>query len=77
MMNRLKIINKGADRHLYDQDKNKRITLNEIRRMIVAGTDLRFVEEHSGDDITVAMLVHIITEKEQAINRASDAVLTA
>ena len=66
MMNRPKIINKRANRHLYDKDKNKRITLNEIRKMIVAGTDLRFVDEHSGDDITVAMLVHIIVEKEQA-----------
>ena len=77
MTHRTKTINKRANWQLYDKDKNKRVTLNAIRKMIVAGKDVRFVDEVSGDDITVAALLHIIIEKEQSFQRPSGDVLVA
>ena len=77
MTHRTKIINKRANWQLYDKDKNKRVTLNAIRKMIVAGKDVRFIDEVSGDDITVAALSHIIVEKEQSFQRPSGDVLVA
>jgi len=65
MQHRPTTINRRKNWQLFDTNKNKHLTLNDIRKMIVAGRDLRFVDEQSGDDITVATLLHIITEKEQ------------
>ena len=77
MSYRTKIIDKRANCQLYDRDRKRRVTLKDIRKMIVAGRDIRFVDEHSGNDITVPMLVHIITEKEQSMLRSSGDVLIA
>jgi len=70
---------KGSDGscQLYDNDRNKHVSLSDIRKMIVAGRDIRFVDEYSGNDITVPMLVYIITEKEQSELRTPCDVLIA
>ena len=77
MMNRPKIINKRADWQLFDKEQNRRVTLNDIRKMIVQGKDLRFVDEHSGDDVTIAALAYIIIDKERSVRRQLHDVLIA
>ena len=76
-MDKPKTINRRKNWQLYDAAQKKRVTFNQIRKMVVAGTDVRFIDEHSGDDITVATLLHIISDKEQAIQRSLKDVLIA
>lgn len=77
MVHKQKTFNKCADWHLYDVDNNKRVTINELRKMIISGIDIKVVDEHSGDDITVASLLYIIVEKEKSIKSRNSAVLLA
>ena len=74
---KLKTIHKRANWQLYDKDRDKQITLGDIRKLIVSGKDLLIVDEQSGDDITVEMLLHLITEKEQSAQSLSGGVLIA
>lgn len=76
-MRRLKTINKYPNWQLYDIDNNQRVTLNDIRRMIVAGIELRIMDEDSGDDVTVASLIHIIVDRECDHQSLSSDVLIA
>ena len=66
-----------ANRQPHYTYANKRITLNDIRRMVVAGKDLRFVDAQSGDDITIATLLYVIRDKERGITQLSRGVLIA
>lgn len=76
-MSRQKIFSKRVNWQLYDVDNNKRVTLGDLRKMIVDGTDIRIVDEYSGDDVTVVSLLYIIIEKEKSIKPSTSAVLMA
>ena len=65
-MNAPRLIKKYANRRLYDTVESRHVTLSDLREMIVAGTDIRVVDETSGEDITRALLLQIIVDREQA-----------
>lgn len=77
MVHKQKIFNKRVNWQLYDLDDNKCVTLSELRKMIVDGIDIRIVDEDSGEDLTKASLLYIITEKEKSMERFKSAVLMA
>ncbi len=58
------LIKKYANRRLYDTVASSHITLEGIRDLVASGTDVRIVDETSGDDITRTILLQIIAERE-------------
>lgn len=67
MLHRQKIITKSENWQLYDKSNDEPVTLDELRKMIVAGTELLVIDDSSGADITVESLQHIIMEKEKSL----------
>lgn len=59
-----RIIKKYANRRLYDTTDSRYVTLANIRAIVADGADLRVIEEKSGDDVTRAILVQIVSEQE-------------
>lgn len=60
----MRIIKKYPNRRLYDTERSAYITLNEVHQIVRSGEDFKVVDANSGDDITRAVLVQIITEQE-------------
>ena len=58
------LIKKYANRRLYDTVSSSHITLDGLRELIVSGTDVRIIDDTSGDDITRSVLLQIIAERE-------------
>lgn len=65
-MNERRLIKKYANRRLYDTVESRHVTLADLRRMIVAGNDVKVVDDTSGEDITRPLLLQIIVDREQA-----------
>lgn len=60
-----RIIKKYPNRRLYDTEVSRYITLQEIRELVLAGTDFTVIDKHSGDDITRSILLQVISEQEE------------
>lgn len=58
-------IKKYANRRLYDTAESRYVALDDIRRLVMAGTPFRVVDARSGDDITRSILLQIIVEQEE------------
>jgi len=65
-MDKPRLIKKYANRRLYDTVESRHVTLSDLRDMIVSGLDIHVVDDTSGDDITRALLLQIIVDREQA-----------
>ncbi len=63
-MARPRIIRKYANRRLYDTEASRHINKDDVRRLIAAGTDVRILEDGSGDDITRSVLLQLVAEQE-------------
>ncbi|MFT5896512.1 MAG: polyhydroxyalkanoate synthesis repressor PhaR [bacterium] len=61
-----RVIKKYANRRLYDTEASKHVTLVDIRKLIVAGTDIQILDDTTGEDITRPLLLQIIVEQEQS-----------
>lgn len=61
-----RIIKKYANRRLYDTTGSKHITVDGIRELIVAGEDVRVVDDTTDEDITRGVLLQIISDKEKS-----------
>ena len=59
-----RIIKKYANRRLYDTESSSHVTLDGIHDLIVAGYDVKIVDETTGDDISRTILLQIIAERE-------------
>ena len=64
-MSELRLIKKYANRRLYDTVASGHITLDGVRELIIAGHDVKIVDETTGDDITRNLLLQIIADQEQ------------
>lgn len=64
----MRIIKKYPNRRLYDTERSVYITLNEVHEIVRSGEEFKVVDANSGDDITRAVLVQIITEQEGGQN---------
>lgn len=58
-------IKKHANRRFYDTEIKKYVSLDEIRDLILAGTDVQILDSGSGDDITRPALLQIMADCEQ------------
>lgn len=55
-------VKKYSNRRLYDTEESRYITLEELAAKIQAGKDIQVVDAKSGEDLTQATLVQVITE---------------
>jgi polyhydroxyalkanoate synthesis repressor PhaR len=59
------LIKKYANRKLYDTERNRYITLDEITKMVKDGQEIQVVDLDKGKDITAQTLAQIIMEREK------------
>src|SRR3984957_7299404 len=64
-MSNERVIKKYANRRLYDSTGSRHVTLDDIRKMIVSGENVKIVDDKSGEDLTRAVLLQVISEQEQ------------
>lgn len=57
-------IKKYPNRRLYDTEESRYVTLSAIRDLVIAKVDFVVIDKKSGDDITRAILLQIISEQE-------------
>jgi polyhydroxyalkanoate synthesis repressor PhaR len=60
-----RLIRKYANRRLYDATGSRHVTLDDIRKMIGAGEQVKVIDDKSGEDITRSVLLQIISNQEQ------------
>jgi polyhydroxyalkanoate synthesis repressor PhaR len=56
------LVKKYGNRRLYDTDKSRYITLEDLAGIVRAGEDVRVVDAKTGEDLTNATLAQIIVE---------------
>ena len=61
-----RLIRKYADRRLYDVTASKHINKDGVRDLIVAGENVRIVDDASGEDITRSVLLQLVASQEIA-----------
>lgn len=59
-----RVIKKYANRRLYDAAASRHVTLEDLRKLIIQGEQIRVVDDKSGDDITRSVLLQIVAEQE-------------
>lgn len=59
-----RVIKKYANRRLYDATASRHITLEDIRKLIIDGEQIKVVDDKSGEDITRSVLLQIVAEQE-------------
>lgn len=60
-----RVLKKHANRRLYDTERKRYVSLDQIRELICAGVDIRVEESQSGEDITRPILLQIMAECER------------
>jgi polyhydroxyalkanoate synthesis repressor PhaR len=60
-----RLIRKYANRRLYDTGASRHVTLDDLRKLVVAGEKIKVVDDKSGEDLTRSVLLQIISEQEQ------------
>ena len=51
-----RVIKKYANRRLYDATASRHVTLEDLRKLIVAGEKIKIVDDKTGEDLTRAIL---------------------
>ena len=64
-MNQPRLIRKYVNRRLYDTTESRYVNLDDLRRLIVEGQEIRVTERASGNDITTTVLLQIIGESQK------------
>jgi polyhydroxyalkanoate synthesis repressor PhaR len=59
-----RILKKYPNRRLYDTRLSSYITLADVKKMVLAGTDFEVRDAKSGEELTRAILLQIILEEE-------------
>ena len=64
-MNKPKLIRKYVNRRLYDTTQSRYVNLEDLRKLIVGGADIKVVEQATGAEITTTVLLQIIEDSEK------------
>src|SRR5512145_1243452 len=64
-MSQPRVIKRYANRKLYDTQRSRYVTLDQISEMIREGEDVRIVDNNSKEDLTSVTLAQIIFEGEK------------
>ena len=60
-----RVVKRYANRKLYDTQRSRYVTLEQIADMIRSGEDVKIVDNNSKDDLTAITLAQIIFEEEK------------
>jgi polyhydroxyalkanoate synthesis repressor PhaR len=60
-----RVVKRYANRKLYDTQRSRYVTLEQIADMIRAGEDVKIVDNNSKEDLTAITLAQIIFEQEK------------
>ena len=60
----IRIIKKYPNRRLYDTVESRYITLADVRRLVLERIDFIVIDKKTSDDITRAILLQVIAERE-------------
>ncbi|MDF1528350.1 MAG: polyhydroxyalkanoate synthesis repressor PhaR, partial [Sedimenticola sp.] len=63
-MSNTRIIKKYPNRRLYDTELSRYITLNDIRELVMKGSDFQVVDTNSNEDLTRSILLQIMLDEE-------------
>ncbi|MDH3512167.1 MAG: hypothetical protein OER85_15050 [Gammaproteobacteria bacterium] len=64
-MKKPKLIRKYVNRRLYDTTQSRYVNLEDLRRFIIAGSDIKVIEQSSGEEITTTVLLQIIEDDQR------------
>jgi polyhydroxyalkanoate synthesis repressor PhaR len=64
-MGESRVIKRYANRKLYDTQRSRYVTLDQIAEMIRGGDDVKIVDNNSKEDLTTVTLAQIIFEEEK------------
>jgi polyhydroxyalkanoate synthesis repressor PhaR len=64
-MGETRVVKRYANRKLYDTQRSRYVTLEQIAEMIRAGEDVKIVDNNSKEDLTAITLAQIIFEEEK------------
>jgi polyhydroxyalkanoate synthesis repressor PhaR len=64
-MSEPRVIKRYANRKLYDTQRSRYVTLEQIAEMIRAGEDVKIVDNNSKEDLTALTLTQILFEEEK------------
>jgi len=64
-MGETRVIKRYANRKLYDTQRSRYVTLDQIADMIRGGDDVKIVDNNSKEDLTTVTLAQIIFEEEK------------
>src|SRR5215208_6617799 len=57
-----RLIRRYDNRKLYDAEARRYVTLEELARLVAAGTDVHVVEQRTGEEITTLVLAQVVLE---------------
>lgn len=60
------ILKKYGNRRLYDARRSGYVTLAEVEELLQSGEDVQVIDAKTGEDLTRAVLVQIILEREES-----------
>src|SRR6185295_16604112 len=60
-----RVVKRYANRKLYDTQRSRYVTLDQIAEMIRGGEDVKIVDNNSKEDLTTITLAQIIFEEEK------------
>ena len=67
-MSEPRVVKRYSNRKLYDTQKSRYVTLDQIAELIRSGQDVKIVDNNSKDDLTSITLAQIIFEQEKKQN---------
>lgn len=63
-MDEARVIKKYPNRRLYDTERSKYITLEDVRRLVREGVDFAVRDSQTDEDLTRSILLQVIAEQE-------------
>jgi len=68
------LIKRYANRKLYNTESSRYITLKGISELVHEGTDIRVIDNETGNDITSVVLSQILVDDQRQTGDATQAV---
>ena len=65
-MKQPKLIRKYVNRRLYDTSQSRYVNLEDLRRLIIGGAEIKVIEQATGEDITTTVLLQIIEDAQRS-----------
>jgi polyhydroxyalkanoate synthesis repressor PhaR len=60
-----RVIRKYPNRRLYDTTESRYVTLSDVCNLVQDEHEVQVIDKQSGDDITRAILLQVISDREQ------------